>query len=84
MMVKIARITTDLLPTIIVLIVVVLLAVVIVYNSNRNQREIIETVREAVRARKESEAAARMDAAIKSRLKEPENWQKATDLMKAD
>lgn len=41
----------DWLPTMIIVIVVVLLASAIIYNSDRNQREVIETVRQTMRER---------------------------------
>lgn len=53
------RLANNLLPTIIVLIVVVLLAVVVVYNSNRNQREVIDAVRQDV---KDRESEGRMES----------------------
>jgi uncharacterized protein YacL len=77
-MVKLAN---DFFPTLIVIVVVVLLASFIVYNSNRNQREIIETVKQAVRDREAKDAAARMEALLKSQMQEPENWNKANNLL---
>jgi uncharacterized membrane protein YvbJ len=76
-MVKIAN---ELMPTLLVILIVVLLAIAIIYNSNRNQREVIETVKQSVRARD----AARVESMIKSKMKDPDQWQKANDLMKAD
>lgn len=79
-MVKLAN---DLMPTLIVLVAVILLAIAIIYNSNRNQQEILEQVRQAVQARKESasDAAARIESLIKSRMQDPENWDKADQLL---
>lgn len=79
-MVKLAN---DLMPTLIVLVAVILLAIAIIYNSNRNQQEILEQVRQAVQARKESasDAAARIESLIKSQMQDPENWDKADQLL---
>lgn len=79
-MVKIAN---ELMPTLLVILVVVLLAIAIIYNSNRNQREVIETVKQSVRAR-EAANAARVESMIKSKMQDPDQWPKANDLMKAD
>lgn len=87
---SIARLSTDLIPMVILIIVVVLLAAMIVVNMNRNQREIIRTVKEAVRSREEAikrEADAtveRVESMIKSNMKDPANWETASDLMKPD
>ncbi len=72
-MVKIAN---ELMPTLLVILVVVLLAIAIIYNSNRNQREVIETVRQSVRARD-----AKVESMIKSQMRDPENWNTANQLM---
>lgn len=45
------RLTNDWCATVIIVIVVVLLAVAIIYNSDRNQREVIESVRQSIRNR---------------------------------
>lgn len=45
------RLTNDWCATVIIVIVVVLLAAAIIYNSDRNQREVIETVRQSIRNR---------------------------------
>ena len=73
-MVKIAN---ELMPTLLVILIVVLLAIAIIYNSNRNQREVIETVKQSVRARD----AARVESMIKSQMQDPGNWNKASDLI---
>ena len=79
-MVKIAN---ELMPTLLVILIVVLLAIAIIHNSNRNQREVIETVKQSVHAR-EAANAARVESMIKSRMKDPDQWETANDLMKAD
>lgn len=79
-MVKLAN---DLMPTLLVILVVILLAIAIIYNSNRNQREVIETVKQSVRAR-EAANATRIESMIKSKMKDPDQWETANDLMKAD
>lgn len=73
------KLVSDLIPTIIVIIVATLLASLIVYNSNRNQREVIETVRQAIKER--NEAASRIESLIKSQMQDPENWNKASNLL---
>lgn len=74
------KVTNDLMPTLLIILVVVLLAIAIIYNSDRNQREVIETVKQSIRNRE----AARVESMIKSKMKDPEQWETANDLMKAD
>lgn len=78
-MVKLAN---DLIPTIIVIVVVVLLASFIVYNSNRCQREIIETVKQAVKDREEAESKQINQTleVIKAGMTE-EQWQRANEAL---
>lgn len=60
------RLINDLCATVILVIVVVLLAIVIVFAFDRNQREVVETVRQGVRDREEH------DARMKSLLRQSE------------
>ena len=55
----------------ILILVVVLLAVAIIYNSNRNQQEVIDTVRQSVQAAKNHQDA--IDQAVIKHLGE-QKW----------
>jgi len=55
----------------ILILVVVLLAVTIIYNSNRNQQEVIDAVRQSIQAAKEHRDA--IDQAVIKHLGE-QKW----------
>jgi CHASE3 domain sensor protein len=56
------KLANNLLPAILIIVAVVLLAFWIVCDSNRNQRSVIEAVKQAV---KDREAAERMESPVR-------------------
>jgi len=65
----------DFWSTLIVVVVVVLLASFIVYNSNKNQREIIDAVKQSQQARQA--AINETLEKIRQQMKDDQKWQNA-------
>jgi type II secretory pathway pseudopilin PulG len=64
----------DFWPTLVVVLVMILLASVIIWNSNRNQQKVIDTVKQAQQER-ERQVNATLEA-IRKQLKDDDAWQR--------
>jgi len=67
------RLLNDFYPTLIVVLVVVLLAGLIIYNSNENQKKVIEAVKQA-QTQRQLELDRTLDA-IRQQMGDDEKWQ---------
>lgn len=65
------KLANDFIPTAIIVLVMLLLAFWLIQNSNENQREIIQEVKQA-----QSERAKTLDKVIQEYMKDPEQWQR--------
>lgn len=72
------KLASDFVPTLIVVLVLVALAFWIVHESDKNNKEVIDAVRQA-----QAERQKAIEEAIKKELKDPQAWQKSQDQMKA-
>lgn len=71
------KLASDFVPTVVVIVVFVLLAFWIVHESDKNNKEVIEAVRQAQVERRKS-----LEQAIQQGMENPELWLKLQNQMK--